>query len=118
MAATKSASRSSAKRPAVKRPAAKPPAALKQLEKSLGTAQDALAALRKDVGRDTSAGARSLYKDVQKFIGNARRDSGKLGTALQRDLEKAQTKLATSRKPSSRNGRKTTARPRVSSKRS
>jgi hypothetical protein len=109
MAATKSTSRSSAKRPV-----AKPPAALKRLEKSLGTAQDALKALRKNVGRDTSAGARNLYKDLQKFVGDARRDSGKLGTALQRDLEKAQTKLAASSKGPSRNStRKTTSRPRA-----
>jgi hypothetical protein len=117
MAATKSTSRSSAKR----RPAVKSPAALNRLENSLGTAQDALKALRKDVGRDTSAGARDLYKGLQKFVGDARRDSGKLGTALQRDLEKAQTKLAASSKGPSRNSaRKTTSRPRAraSSKRS
>jgi hypothetical protein len=46
MAATKPAPRSSAKR----RPAVKSPAALNQLEKSLGTAQDALKALRKGRG--------------------------------------------------------------------
>ena len=97
MAATKSASRSSRKRPA-----AKSPAALNQLEKSLGTAQDALKALGDNVGRDTSSAARALYKDLQKFVREARRDSRKLGTALQRDLEKAQKELAATRKRSPR----------------
>jgi hypothetical protein len=65
----------------------------------------------KDVGRDTSAAARDLYRDLQKFVGDARRDSRRLGTALQRDLEKAQKKLAASRKGSSRTGApKTTSR--------
>ncbi len=97
MAATKTASRSSRKRPAVKSPAA-----LNQLEKSLGTAQDALKALGDNVGRDTSSAARALYKDLQKFVREARRDSRKLGTALQRDLEKAQKELAASRNRSPR----------------
>lgn len=109
MAATKPAPRSSAK----SRPAVKSPAALNQLEKSLGTAQDALKALRKDVGRDTNAAARNLYRDLQKFVGDARRDSRKLGTALQRDLEKAQKELAAGRKgPSRRAAPKTASRSR------
>src|SRR3954453_7984634 len=129
MAAAKSGSRSSArKRPAAKstarkrtaaksttrrRQSSKSPAALKRLEKSLGSAQDALKALRNDVGRDTSAGARSIYKDLEKFVRDARRDSGKLGTALQRDLDKAQKKLAAGAKkaaPGRSSARKTTAR--------
>jgi hypothetical protein len=70
------------------------PAAVARLNKSLDAAQDALAALRKDVSKDVSTGARDLYKDVQKFVKDARRDSGKLGKALQRDIEKAQKRVA------------------------
>ena len=77
-----------------KAPARKEPAAVRRLNKSLDGAQDALAALRKDVGRDVSAGARGLYKDVEKFVKGARRDSRKLGSALQRDLTQAQKRLA------------------------
>ena len=43
-----------------KRPAAGEPAAVKRLNKSLDAAQDALAALRGDVSKDVSAGARDL----------------------------------------------------------
>ncbi len=77
-----------------KRPAAGQPAASARLNKSLDAAQDALAALRKDVSKDVSTGARDLYKDVQKFVKDARRDSGKLGKALQRDIEKAQKRVS------------------------
>ena len=71
-----------------KRPATGEPAAVARLNKSLDAAQDALAALRNDVSKDVSTGARDLYKDVQKFVKDARRDSGRLGKALQRDIEK------------------------------
>jgi hypothetical protein len=81
-------------RTARKRPAAGEPAAVKRLNKSLDAAQDALAALRNDVSKDVSTGARNLYKDVQKFVKDARRDSGKLGKALQRDIEKAQKRMS------------------------
>jgi hypothetical protein len=97
-----------------KRPATSEPAAIKRLNKSLDAAQDALAALRNDVSKDVSVGARGLYKDVQKFVKDARRDSGRLSKALQRDIEKAQKRLSTSpkAKSSSRAGtpRKTAAR--------
>jgi hypothetical protein len=46
------------------------------------------------VSKDVSAGARDLYKDLQKFVTDARRDSGRLGKALQRDIEKAQKRMA------------------------
>jgi hypothetical protein len=77
-----------------KRQATGEPAAVARLNKSLDAAQDALAALRNDVSKDVSTGARDLYKDVQKFVKGARRDSGKLGKALQRDIEKAQKRMA------------------------
>ena len=77
-----------------KRPAAGEPASVKRLNKSLDAAQDALAALRNDVSKDVSTGARDLYKDVQKFVKDERRDSGKLGKALQRDVEKAQKRMS------------------------
>ena len=72
----------------------KEPAALKRLNKSLDAAQEALAELRKDTGRDVGQGAQDLYKDVRTFVTSARRDSGKLAKALQRDFEQAQKRLA------------------------
>ncbi len=69
------------------------PAAVKRLNKSLETAQDSLAAMRKDV----STGARDLYRDVDRFVKDARRDGRKLGRALQRDIESA--RKANSSKP-------------------
>jgi hypothetical protein len=97
-----------------KRTAASEPAAIKRLNKSLEAAQDALAALRKDVSKDVSVGSRDLYKDVQKFVKDARRDSGRLSKALQRDIERMQKRLSASprAKSSSRAGapRKTAAR--------
>ena len=69
------------------------PAAFKRLNRSLDAAQDALAELRKDTGRDVGRGARDLYKDLRTFISSARRDSGKLAKALQRDFEQAQKRL-------------------------
>ena len=81
-----------------KRPAAKDEAAIKRLNKSLDAAQDALASL----GKDVSKGARDLYDDLGKFIKDARRNSGKLGTALRKDLEALQKRLAESGKPAAR----------------
>jgi len=70
------------------------PAAFKRLNRSLDAAQDALAELRKDTGRDVGRGARDLYKDLRTFISSARRDSSKLAKALQHDFEQAQKRLA------------------------
>jgi hypothetical protein len=102
------AAKKTATRATRKAPARKEPAAIRRLNKSLDGAQEALAALRKDVGRDVGAGARGLYKDVQKFVKDARRDSRKLGTALQRDLAQAQKRIAASGRAGG--ARKTTAR--------
>ena len=77
-----------------KRKTAAEPPALKRLNKSLDDAQKALVALRKDVGKDVSRGARDLYSDLGKFIKEARRHSGKLSTALGKDLEALQKRLA------------------------
>jgi hypothetical protein len=49
------------------------PVAHKRLNKSLDDAQKALVALRKDVGKDVSQGARDLYTDLNKFVKDARR---------------------------------------------
>jgi hypothetical protein len=76
------------------RAAFKEPAALKRLNRSLDAAQEALTELRKDAGRDVGHGARDLYKDLRTFVTSARRDSGKLAKALQRDFERAQKRLA------------------------
>ena len=70
------------------------PAALKWLSSSLDAAEQALVQLREDAGRDVSQGARDLDKDLRAFISNARRDTGKLTKALQRDFEHAQKQLA------------------------
>ena len=71
------------------------PAALKQLTtNSLDAAQEALAELRKGAGRDVGQGARDLYSDLRTFVSSARRDTGKLAKALQRDLTQAQKQLA------------------------
>jgi hypothetical protein len=75
------------------RTASKEPAALKRLNKSLDTAQDALATLRKDVSKDASAGSQSIYRDVTKFVKDARRHSGKLGKAMERDVADLQKRL-------------------------
>jgi hypothetical protein len=90
--------------PAAKKPTRSPaaranaafrePAALKRLTRSLDAAQEALVELRKDTGRDVGQGARDLYKDLRAFVSSARRDSGKLAKALQRDFEQAQKQLA------------------------
>ena len=81
--------------PAAKRKAAAPkqPAAIRRLNRSLDSAQDALVHLRKDVSSDVSAGSTNLYKDVKRFVKDARRDSEKLANALQRDAEKAQARM-------------------------
>ena len=72
----------------------KEPAALNRLTKSLDTAHEALAELRKDTGRDVSQGARGVYKDLRTFVSSARRDTGKLAKALARDFEQAEKRLA------------------------
>ena len=90
----------SAKKPAsrksTRRTNPKEPAALRRLNTSLESAQDALGALGRGVGKDVSGGARDLHKNVQRFVKDARRDSGKLSKALQRDVERLQKRLATS----------------------
>ncbi len=103
------------KKSAAKKSAAKESAALQRLNRSLDSAQDALTHLRKDVGKDVSAGSTSLYNDLKRFVKDARRDSSKLAKALQRDAEKAQARMkgttkskATSRKRSP--ARKTASR--------
>jgi hypothetical protein len=74
----------------------KEPAALKRLSKSLDAASTAMTELRKHTGRDVSKGARDVYKDVQGFVSNARRDTGKLAKALARDFQQAQKQVAAS----------------------
>jgi hypothetical protein len=64
------------------------------LTKSLDTASDALAELRKQGGRDVGQSARAVYKDLGTFVSSARRHSGQLGKALARDFDQAQKKLA------------------------
>ena len=95
------------------RAAFKEPAAFNRLNRSLDAAQDALAELRMDTGRDVGRGARDLYKDLRAFILSARRDSGKLAKALQRDFEQAQKRLAGAPAVRSRAGA-TASRPRRS----
>jgi hypothetical protein len=103
-----------------KRSTAKEPAAIKRLNKSLDAAQDALTALRKDVGRDIDEGGRDTYKNLQRFVKDARRDSGKLSKALGRDIEDLQKRLNSSQKTkkSSRTGTPRKAAGRSTAKRS
>jgi hypothetical protein len=75
------------------RGAFKEPAALKRLNKALDEAQKALAELGAHGGRDVETATRALRKDVRGFLTSARRNSGKLGTALKRDFEQAQKQL-------------------------
>jgi hypothetical protein len=100
------------KRPSAKRGSAKEPAALRRLNKSLESASDALNALRKDVGKDVGGGAQDLYKGLQKFVKDARRDSGKLSKTLQREFAQLEKRIADASKSGSRSGgkRKTASR--------
>jgi DNA-binding transcriptional ArsR family regulator len=88
--------------PQAKKPAPRPsrppaafrePAALRKLSRSLDAAQEALAELSKDAGRDVGQGARDLYKDLRTFLTSARRDTSRLAKALQRDFTQAQKRL-------------------------
>ena len=72
----------------------KEPAALKRLNTSLDTAQKALTELGKGGGRDVGKGAGDLYKDLRAFVTSARRDSGKIAKALQKEFDQAQKELA------------------------
>ena len=87
------------------------PAALKWLSNSLDAAQQALVELRADAGRDLSHGARDLHKDLRAFISDARRDTGKLAKALQRDFENAQKQLAQGTSTAGEARAKTTTEP-------
>jgi DNA-binding SARP family transcriptional activator len=71
----------------------KPPAALANLNKSIDSAEKALAQLSKHGG---SQSARDVYKGLKKFVTTARRDSGKFAKAIQRDVEQAQKTVAKS----------------------
>ena len=94
------------------------PAALKRLNKALDTAQDALVALRKDVGGGVGRGTRDIHKNLQKMVREARRDGGRLGKTLQREADQLQKRVKSSpskpppAKKAGRAGarRKTTAR--------
>ena len=87
----------------------KEPAALKRLTTSLDTAQKAIADLRKQGGRDVGKGATDLYGDLRTFVTNARRDSGKLAKALQKEFDRAQKELAKAAKATT-TGRSTSTR--------
>jgi hypothetical protein len=87
------------------------PAALKWLSSSLDAAQQALVELRADAGRDLSQGARDLHKDLRAFISSARRDTGRLAKALQRDFDQAQKQLAQGTGTAGESRAKTTTEP-------
>lgn len=106
-------SRSTSSRSTSSRASFKEPAALKRLSKSLESANAALADLQKSTGRDVSKTARDLYKDLRSVVTNARRHSGRLTSALQRDFEQAQKKLGSSK--SARSSRKTSSTRRAKS---
>jgi hypothetical protein len=85
-----------------KRPGTGEPAAVARLNKSLDAAQDALAALRNDVHKDVSTGARDIYKDVQKFVKDARRDSGNLARPWSAILKRLRSGSRLPREPRAR----------------
>ena len=87
------------------------PAALKWLSSSLDAAEQALVELREHAGRDVSQAARDLHKDLRAFISSARRDTGKLAKALQRDFEHAQKQLAQGTGTAGESRGKTTTEP-------
>jgi hypothetical protein len=100
-----------------KSPAFKEPAAVKKLNRSLDAAQKALTELRQHAGGKSS---KPLHTGVGKFVASAKRDSGKLTTALKRDFAEAQKKVASATSSTSRTakstgrrtiGRTTTKRP-------
>jgi hypothetical protein len=95
----------------------KEPAALKQLNKSLDSAQKALTELRKHAGRDAAKGTKSLHGDLRKFLSNAKRDSGKFSTALKRDFDQAQKAVASSAKSARSQTRRSSGRKSTSSAR-
>src|SRR5205085_11502914 len=75
--------------------------------------------LSKGSGRDVGKGAGDLYKDLRTFVSNARRDSGKLAKALQREFDQAQKQLAKAAAGSrSSGGRSSSTSSRSTSKRS
>ena len=113
--AARRAATSTARRTSAARPKFKEPAALKRFSRSLETADAALMELRKSAERDLGHGARELYRDLQRFLSNARRDSRKLSTALHRDFEVASRELERSQRQltarkSAASGRKTAQR--------
>jgi len=113
MPPAKRSARSSSSRSA----AFKQPAALKQLNKSLDSAQKALTQLRKHAGRDAAKGTKSLHGDLSKFVSNAKRDSGKLSTALKRDFDQTQKALAKSAQSARAQTRRSSARRSTASSR-
>jgi ABC-type transporter Mla subunit MlaD len=107
------------RRPARRKTAArkgKGDASLDRLNNSLDAAQTAIADLRKELGR----GGRDLLKDVQKMVGDARRDTRRLNKRLRADLEelggaitgraKTTKKRAPARRAKSRTNAKSRAR--------
>jgi hypothetical protein len=93
----------------------KEPAALKKLNQSLEAAQKALKELRQHAGE---TGSKSLHTGVGKLVSSAKRDSGKLTTALKREFAEAQktaasaarTTRTTARRATGRTGAKRSAR--------
>jgi hypothetical protein len=118
-------SRATSSRATSSRVSFKEPPALKRLHKSLDNANDALSELRVNTGREVSQSARDLYKDLRTFVSSARRHSGRLTTALQRDFDRAQKRMSsgaasgTSRKrsASARGTKRASTTRRASSKR-
>ena len=99
--------RKSTRSSARKSTAFKEPAAVKKLNQSLEAAQRALTELRQHAGGKSS---KSLHTGVGKFVASAKRDSGKLTTALKRDFADAQKKAAGATSSASRTAKSTARR--------
>lgn len=93
----------------------KEPAALKKLNQSLDAAQKALTDLRQHAGGKSS---KPLHSGLGKFVSSAKRDTGKLSTALKREFAEAQKKVASATSSATRSGGSTRRTGRATTKRS
>jgi hypothetical protein len=87
------------------------------LNRSLESAQKALAELRSQAGSGAAKSTQALHKGLGKFLADARRDSGKFTTALKRDFEQARKAATAPRKRSTGASTRGTTR-RTTAKRS
>lgn len=92
----------------------KEPASLKQLSRSLDSAQKALTELSKHAGSSAGKATKSLHGGLKKAVTGARTDTRKLTTELKKDFDQAQKTVASAAKSATKTrastGRRTTGR--------